>query len=105
MKNRRAAAKYPKLLRRQQASQYLLEVHGLRFAWTTLAKFSCRGVGPEVVYVNDIPFYRPAGLDVWARATISKPTTQARKYPQPRGRRRLKPKQESPNTEPPVVAA
>src|SRR5262249_5746027 len=73
MKNRRAAAKYPRLLRRQQASQYLLEVHGLQFAPSTLAKFACQGTGPEIRFVNSIPFYPPPELDTWARATISKP--------------------------------
>jgi len=89
MKNRQAAAKYPKLLRRQQASEYLLAVHGLQFAPSTLAKFACQGVGPQIRFVNSIPFYPPPGLDVWARATISKPTARARKYAQPRGRRPL----------------
>src|SRR5262245_48209382 len=108
MKNRRAAAKYPRLLRRQQASEYLLEIHGLQFAPSTLAKFACQGTGPEIRFVNSIPFYPPPGLDVWAKTTISKPTPHARKYARPRGRRRLKPEQESPSpasTEPSVVAA
>src|SRR5262245_17810463 len=116
-RGRRTAARKkasPKLLRRWEASQYLLEVHGLRFAPGTLAKFACLGIGPEVCYVNEIPFYRPIKLDTWAKASISKPTTHARKYAQPRNRgqrpadRRLKPEQGSPspaNTEPPVIAA
>jgi hypothetical protein len=112
---RRAAARkkthYPRLMRRQQASEYLLEVHGLQFAPDTLAKFACAGSGPKIYFVNKIPFYRPTGLDVWAKAKISRPTTHAKKYTQPRNRnnasRRLN-KQESPspiNTEPPAAAA
>ena len=74
-----ARKRYVKLLRRWEASQYLLEVHGLHFAPATLAKFACWGTGPEICFVNKIPFYRPAGLDVRAHASISKPTARARK--------------------------
>src|SRR5262245_64152717 len=95
MKNRRAAAKYPRLLRRQQASEYLLEIHGLQFAPSTLAKFACQGTGPEIRLVNSIPFYPPPGLDVWAKTTISKPTPNARKNARPRRRRRIKPEKAS----------
>src|SRR5262249_571556 len=99
---RAAAKKYPKLRGGWEASQYLEEVHGLRCAASTLAKKACLGTGPEVVYVNDIPFYQPTGLDAWAKATISKPTPRARKYDPPRNnRRQLKPA----NTEPPAAAA
>ena len=78
-KDRAAAKKYPKLLRRWQASQYLLEVHGLQCAPATLAKKACKGTGPEICFVNKLPFYKPAALDVWAKASIGKPTPQARK--------------------------
>jgi hypothetical protein len=80
-KRTRAEAKkrYAKLLRRWEAAQYLLEVHGLRFAPATLAKFACLGTRPEICFVNGLPFYKPPGLDVWAKASISKPTPQARK--------------------------
>src|SRR5262245_2449932 len=99
-KERRAAArKYPKLIRRREASQYLLEVHGLQFAPDTLAKFACEGTGPEIHFVNKIPFYRPTGLDTWAKAKISKPTRQAKKDPYHRNRRQARPPTE------PVVAA
>ena len=71
--------KYPKLLRRWEASQYLQELHGLRCAPASLAKKACLGIGPKICFVNGIPFYRPSELDVWAKALISKPTPQARK--------------------------
>jgi hypothetical protein len=108
-KARLAAAKktFGKLLRRREASQYLREVHGIQYAPDTLAGFACEGTGPEMVYINDIPFYRPTALDVWAKAKMSKPTTQGQKYARPRDPQ-LKPKRKSPSpasTEPPVVAA
>jgi len=74
-----ARKRYAKLLRRWEASQYLLEVHGLQVAPGTLAKKACLGTGPEICFVNGIPFYRPTGLDVWTKALIGKPTTRARK--------------------------
>jgi len=81
-----ARKRYVKLLRRWQASQYLLEVHGLQCAPATLAKKACKGTGPEICFVNGIPFYRPAGLDAWAKASIGKPTPHARKDAYPRNR-------------------
>jgi len=112
-KRTRAEAKkrYAKLLRRWEASQYLLEVHGLQVAPASLAKKACLGIGPEICFVNKIPFYRPARLDVWAKASIGKPTTQAQKdtYDRNRSRqRRLSPELGDPfpaNSEPPVAAA
>src|SRR5262245_36010824 len=71
-----ARKRYAKLLRRWEAAEYLREIHGLQFAPATLAKFACGGVGPEICFVNKIPFYRPTALDAWAKASISKPTTQ-----------------------------
>jgi hypothetical protein len=79
--------RYAKLLRRWEASQYLLEMHGLRCAPASLAKKACLGVGPKICFVNGIPFYRPSGLDQWAKASIGAPTACARKYTQPRNRR------------------
>ena len=86
-RNRKSAAakkRFPKLMRRRDAPRYLLEIHGLQYAADTLAKFACEGIGAEMTYVNDIPFYTPAALDAWAKLKTSKPTRQARKYPQPR---------------------
>ena len=101
-KKSRAVAnkRYAKLLRRWQASQYLLEVHGLRCAPATLAGRACNGTGPEICFVNKIPFYRPSGLDTWARALIGKPTTHAQKDPHNRNRsaRRLGGSEDPPAT-------
>ena len=96
-KRSRAEAKkrYAKLLRRWEAAQYLLEVHGLRFAPATLAKFACLGTGPEICFVNTLPFYRPAGLDFWAKKQIGKPTPRARKDSYDRNRSAPRQLQES----------
>ena len=87
-KRTRAEAKkrYAKLLRRWEASQYLLEVHGLQVAPASLAKKACLGIGPEICFVNKIPFHKPAALDAWAKVQIGKPTTHARKDPYHRNR-------------------
>ena len=96
-KRSRAEAKkrYAKLLRRWEAAQYLLEVHGLRFAPATLAKFACLGTGPEICFVNTLPFYRLAGLDFWAKKQIGKPTPRARKDSYDRNRSAPRQLQES----------
>src|SRR5262249_4994462 len=96
-KRTRAEAKkrYAKLLRRWEASQYLLEVHGLQVAPASLAKKACLGIGPEICFVNKIPFYRPARLDVWAKVSIGKPTPRARKDPYDRNRSAPRQLQES----------
>jgi len=91
--------KYPKLLRRYEVPEYLENVHGLRFAAGTLAKFACLGTGPEICFVNQIPFYPTTGLDAWAKASISKPTPRAKKYAHPRnpaGRRQGNPSPTAP---------
>jgi len=89
-KRTRAEAKkrYAKLLRRWEASKYLLDVHGLQLAPASLAKKACLGIGPEICFVNKIPFYRPTALDAWAKVVIGKPTTRARKDAYDRNRSR-----------------
>jgi hypothetical protein len=110
-RSRAAAKKYPKLLRRWDASKYLLEVHGLQFAPGTLAKFACEGTGPEIHFVNKLPFYRPAGLDAWAKTKFGKPTPRAQKDPHHRNRnkasRQSRQQRDPPpaSTEPPAAAA
>jgi hypothetical protein len=67
-----------------------LEVHGLQCAPATLAKKACNGTGPEICFVNKIPFHKPAALDAYAKASIGKPTTQAQKDAYDRNRSRLR---------------
>ena len=60
---------YPPKLRRSDASAYLLEVHGLQFKPSTLAKmFSVRSDGPPAFKVGHIPYYATADLDAWAKS-------------------------------------
>src|SRR5262245_30701466 len=101
----RKKTRYAKLLRRWEAAQYLQEVHGLHFAPATLAKFACRGVGPGICFVNSIPFYKPAGLDVWAKATIGKPTPHAKKDTHHRNRSRPRQQRREERSDPPVASA
>ena len=68
----------PPLLRRWEASQYLREVHGLQFAPSTLGTMACLGKGPEVTRVNNVPYYRAADLDAWAKALIKPPRPAAK---------------------------
>jgi hypothetical protein len=83
-KAKRAAAKRRGKLRRWEASEYLLEVHGLEYAPSTLAKYACAGTGPPFQYFNDwIPIYTPAGLDRWVESylsNLSRPRTHTRKH-------------------------
>jgi hypothetical protein len=74
-------------IRRTAASEYLERVHGIKQSPATLAAKACRGQGPEIEYVNRIPFHRLSALDAYAKAVVSKPTKQARKYAQPRNQR------------------
>src|SRR5262249_4142600 len=90
----------PQAERRDEVPEYLETVHGLRFAAGSLAKFACLGTGPEICFVNQIPFYPTTGLDAWAKASISKPTPRAKKYAPPRnpaGRRQGNPSPTAPS--------
>jgi hypothetical protein len=79
-KARRAAAKRHGKLRRAEASQYLWEVHGVRYAPASMAKYATRGVGPIFRYLDDwIPVYAPKNLDRWLKPSIGKPRRQTRK--------------------------
>ena len=53
-------------LRRSEASEYLLTMHGLSFAPATLAKMACVGGGPGYSKVNRTPMYPVVELDRWA---------------------------------------
>lgn len=53
-------------LRRREASEYLLIVHGLPVAVATLAKLASVGGGPAYNKCNATPLYPIAELDSWA---------------------------------------
>jgi hypothetical protein len=65
--------KRDRLLRRSQASQYLWEKYGLRYALQTLAKYACQGMGPEFQYVEKVPYYTTTNLDRWVLDRLSRP--------------------------------
>jgi hypothetical protein len=72
-KRRRRGLRKKRLLRRSQASQYLWEKYGLRYALQTLAKYACQGVGPEFQYIEKVPYYTPTNLDRWVIDRLSRP--------------------------------
>lgn len=59
-------------LRRAEAARYLQERFGAYTA-ETLAKLACVGGGPLYRKMGAYPVYRPADLDAWAEARMSKP--------------------------------
>src|SRR5262245_11901007 len=82
------AAKRRGKLRRWEASEYLLEVHGLKYAPSTLAKYACAGIGPLFQYFNGwIPIYTPAGLDRWVESYLSESLSRPRTHTRKRSRK------------------
>ncbi len=59
-------------LRRTEAARYLQERFGAYTA-DTLAKLASVGGGPIFRKMGAYPVYRPADLDSWAEARMSKP--------------------------------
>jgi hypothetical protein len=53
-------------MRRKQASEYLLEVHGVSLSAATLAKLAVIGGGPPFRKDGPFPMYEPPGLDAFA---------------------------------------
>jgi hypothetical protein len=61
------ATNWPPNLRRKDASRYLLIVHGIPVAPSTLAKWFCvRSDGPKAFSAGRIPLYPVIELDAWA---------------------------------------
>ena len=61
----------PNYRRRVDASKYLKEKWGLRYAPPTLAKLASIGGGPSFVHAGRFPLYPESELDEWARSRIS----------------------------------
>lgn len=59
------ALKKPRL-RRDEASQYLEQAHGIILAPATLATMASRGGGPAFQKMNRTPLYPRRVLDEWA---------------------------------------
>ncbi len=62
-----------RFLRRQQASNYLLEVFGIRLCPRTLAKMACQGTGPKFRRDGRTPIYDTRDLDEYAEARLTPP--------------------------------
>ena len=60
-------------LRRKAASKYLLEVHGIVRAPSTLAKYAVIGGGPVFQLMGRDPVYTPVNLDEWVASKLSGP--------------------------------
>jgi hypothetical protein len=62
-----------RLMRRNAASEYLLDTWGIERAPSTLAKLACLGGGPRYRKAGRWPLYDPADLDLWARDLLGEP--------------------------------
>ena len=58
-------------LRRAEAADYLLEIHGISRTVGTLAKLAVIGGGPRFRVAGRTPLYAPDDLDAWADSIIS----------------------------------
>lgn len=59
------------LLRRHDASAYLLEKHGVSYKPATLSKLVSTGGGPRFRKFGSLPLYSPADLDAWVASKLS----------------------------------
>ncbi len=76
MRNSQSAVRY---FSRKDASNYLLEHHGVGRSPATLATLACSGEGP--VFRKDGPrrtVYTDADLDAYAASVLSKPVRKGR---------------------------
>ena len=64
---------FQKFLRRDAASRYLHEVHGAKYAPSTLAKLAVIGGGPVFQRLGRHPLYTPASLDEWVASKLTGP--------------------------------
>jgi hypothetical protein len=64
------ARHWPARMRRREASEYLLQVHGIRLAPTTMAKLATLGGGPKYLLDGRFPLYPQPELDSFAVARL-----------------------------------
>lgn len=57
-------------LRRDEASAYLMLMHGIERAPKTLAKYKSFHLGPPIEYIGRTPLYRRDELDAWVETSI-----------------------------------
>jgi hypothetical protein len=58
-------------LRRKDVPEYLLTVHGIDIAYSTLGKLASVGGGPAMQYAGKVPLYHRIDLDAWAEGRLS----------------------------------
>ena len=63
-------AKLDRLLRRVEASKYIVETYNVPCSPKTLAKLACIGGGPPFRLAGRFPLYPVSGLDEWAQSKI-----------------------------------
>jgi hypothetical protein len=63
-------AKLDRLLRRVEASKYVVETYNVPCSPKTLAKLACIGGGPPFRLAGRFPLYPVSGLDEWAQSKI-----------------------------------
>lgn len=76
-----------RLLRRDEAAQYLNEIHGLPETKQGLAKKAVYGDGPAFRKYGRHPLYAPADLDAFARDALSPPILSTAQLPAAQRRR------------------
>jgi hypothetical protein len=73
-----SAHDWPDKFTRPGACEYLLAVHGIRRAPTTLMKLAWKGGGPKFIKIGKAQVLYPrAELDTWAEAMTSAPVEKA----------------------------
>ncbi|WP_126419510.1 hypothetical protein [Asticcacaulis excentricus] len=60
-------------LRRNEASEYLFQTHGIKRVPATLAKLATLGGGPLFRKANRTPLYEVSELDAWAASITTGP--------------------------------
>jgi hypothetical protein len=61
---------WPARMRTREASEYLLQVHGVRLSPSTLAKLRVIGGSPPFQYDGRFPVFTPKGLDDYAATRL-----------------------------------
>ena len=74
-------------LRRSEASEYLLEEHGIHRAVGTLAKLAVVGGGPRFRVAGRTPLYSTDDLDSWVDSILSPPVRSTSELREHRARR------------------
>lgn len=58
-------------LRRTEVVEYLVLIHGIEIAASTLAKWAVAGRGPPFEKLNRTPLYRRDAVDQWVEAELA----------------------------------